>query len=894
LAGDAITKVLFTPVPKNVFSLIFSTWTPDGAIRTVVDSMKITPPDLRSKNSNQAVLFIPSVNGGSWNGAYQIPRPLISDDPIITYTATGLPPGLVLDPATGKISGALTISGSWIVKTGALFKITIAPAPAVLAPGNTHRTSGTVGASFTYIPSPPCPVGNTPSYSATGLPLGLEFDAATGRVSGTPTETGTGTVKISSILTITITDKGSTIAPAPTNGAASSPIATISGTTGADFEYTIPRTNNPTTGYFATGLPPGLDLDTSSGVVRGKPKAKGTWNVTIGTVTNIVIAPAAATPASVCTDKTSGTVGVSFIYIPKPPVGNPPSYTAAALPAGLVLDATTGEISGTPTAAGTGTVRIDSIYKITAEPAISAATPAPTKPATSSPITTIYGTTNISFQYPIPHWEHLSPGYYATGIPSGLNLDNTSGIISGTPTEAGSWTVAVGNSNAIINTLNITITDPDTPPPISFTEEPSDANCPLGGSAEFTATTNLQSVTYQWEVSSDSGKTWDEVSNGPDKETSDDPHHFAIYSGATTQQLSIAGATQKMNLNRYRCTVTEKESLPIVLYNNPKHPTYALFLAMTYEILKAQQKHLIPSPFPSDLEKKAQKKAEGAAEAKAITLHDIKLADVIAAQNDANNYTVEDSVRPADHAYKAYKNPPAPDNTSVLSLPNSDALKEQPLLHWIQQRGEHIELSLRSFDTLLYFVAKEDQCIGEFTKIFDNIQIPEKSPAEIKYHYNARLRFPTVEEPPFLHVTLTKIIEKGSAEGVKKELPSNIPDDILPPNYCLDVSISPDPTHGALVELALNDGAKVVEQFRARATLRLSGYKPTYHLPGLSHPLFGKTADYVVGDFDKDDLKSDIIPSMANQTEFTLLSYLFSQASIDSSKLPIQQLIEVR
>ena len=37
-----------------------------------------------------------------------------------------------------------------------------------------------------------------------------------------------------------------------------------------------------------------------------------------------------------------------------------------------------------------------------------------------------------------------------------------------------------------------------------------------------------------------------------------------------------------------------------------------------------------------------------------------------------------------------------------------------------------------------------------------------------------------------------------------------------------------------------------------------------------------------------------LTPSVPNQTEFTLLSYLFTQASIDSTKLPVSQFIQVR
>ncbi|HLF51648.1 choice-of-anchor D domain-containing protein [Flavobacterium sp.] len=55
---------------------------------------------------------------------------------------------------------------------------------------------------------------------------------------------------------------------------------TASGTTGTAFTYTIVATNTPTS-FSATGLPAGLSINTSTGVISGTPIAAGTTNVTI-------------------------------------------------------------------------------------------------------------------------------------------------------------------------------------------------------------------------------------------------------------------------------------------------------------------------------------------------------------------------------------------------------------------------------------------------------------------------------------------------------------------------------------------------------------------------------------------------------------------------------------
>jgi probable HAF family extracellular repeat protein len=157
---------------------------------------------------------------------------------------------------------------------------------------------------------------------------------------------------------------------------------------------------------------------------------------------------ASAPPVAISTASVpNGRVGVAYSKALAATGGAPPlrwSVSAGALPAGLALNASTGVISGTPTAAGSSvhfTVKASDSTIPVAKFVMKAftVTIAATADPSSAKVGVPYWTNVAAFKGVAPYHWSIASGT----LPGGLALNATTGAISGTPRAEGKFNVTV-------------------------------------------------------------------------------------------------------------------------------------------------------------------------------------------------------------------------------------------------------------------------------------------------------------------------------------------------------------------------------------------------------------------------------------------------------------------
>jgi hypothetical protein len=381
-----------------------------------------------------------------------------ADNNTLTYTATGLPTGLTIDPASGLISGTIASSAA----SSTPYNVTVTASDdmaaasqsftwtvnfvGVVNPGDQSNVIGdAVSLQITG-----SAVSGSPSYSATGLPPNLSIDINTGLIYGRITTTA----DASSPYTTTVT------ATSGPNSASQTFTWTVAHLALANPGNLINRDGDavslqltataPAPGavvYSATGLPAGLNLNSSTGLISGNVGMSAHGNSPYQTTVT-------ATQGTFSASQTfTWTVTPRVALVNPGPLGNAAGatvslqvqatalaggtlmYNATGLPSGLNISNSTGLISGTISTSAASSMP----YAVTVTANDGSSTSSQTFYWT---VSTLYlaqpaDQTNldgdaVSLGLGAQYYGAGSVMYGATGLPNGLSINTSTGIISGT------------------------------------------------------------------------------------------------------------------------------------------------------------------------------------------------------------------------------------------------------------------------------------------------------------------------------------------------------------------------------------------------------------------------------------------------------------------------------
>ncbi len=405
-----------------------------------------------------------------------------------------LPTGLSLNSSTGAVTGSPTAAGTFSftlqVKDSSPTPQTASATTSILvvAPLKIATTSLAVPQiQKAYSVTLTTSGGMAPyiwSVAAGALPTGLALNSSTGIISGTPTTAGnyafTLRVDDPPSLPQTASQSFSTsILAAAVPLQITSPVTMASGTLGTPYTSAFTATGGTPPYTWAGGPRFGLSMS-SNGVYSGTPNAAGSSTFVLcvndsqgaqfcnGTPESITVLPSTSTTslAITTTNLPSGLVQAPYQGTLIASGGTVPytwSVTSGTLPTLLALLASTGQISGTPSTAGTSNLTFQVRDSAGASASASLPITIASKPSLTMVTTSLPGgTVGAGYSATLQATGGTQPYVWSVTsgqLPAGLSLGASSGSVSGVPTASGtaSFTVEVTDANSLVASLGLTV-----------------------------------------------------------------------------------------------------------------------------------------------------------------------------------------------------------------------------------------------------------------------------------------------------------------------------------------------------------------------------------------------------------------------------------------------------
>jgi len=416
--------------------------------------------------SSSSIAFVQGVSGSFTNTATGYPAPTW------TITSGTLPTGLTLNATTGVISGTPSGSlGTYSITLKATNTVGFATQAVTLtvnaAPSITSASSasGVQGTAFSFTAT--ATGYPAPTWSVIGtLPAGLSLNSTTGAITGTPSVNGVFS------FTLVATGYGSPASQPFTLTINAAPVFTSSAgavfTYGSASSFNVTATGTPAPTFAVTSgsLPTGITL-TSGGLLSGTPTVTGLFSFVI-TATGYGT-PATQTFNLLCVQPPTITNASSTTFVDGSPgsfaftaTGYPTSswsITSGSLPSGVTLSSS-GLLSGTPTVSGSFPFTVQATNGFGTNPTqnftLTVTSAAPT--FTSSTSATFVNGTAGSFA--VTATGAPAPTYSITSgsLPTGLSLNTTTGLITGTPSVTGTFVLGLNATNGVAPDATQTLT----------------------------------------------------------------------------------------------------------------------------------------------------------------------------------------------------------------------------------------------------------------------------------------------------------------------------------------------------------------------------------------------------------------------------------------------------
>jgi hypothetical protein len=282
-------------------------------------------------------------------------------------TGSNLPSGLSLNTNTGEIYGTpVTDIGSYTVAiiasntygyTTQNILILVKEAQPAITVGQSF-----VGSTYSTLSFAVQYTGGVPSsWAATGLPAGTRIDSNSGVISGLTSTSGV------IVVLVTATNTGGSSSQAITlniqsNAPALSPNQLFIISQGVFTTINLSHTGSNPAVWSASGLPTGMNIDSTSGKISGSVSITGNYTVvvtlqspTYGSASGVILISVVAqdnTLMIVAGQKTTVNQGSSLSFIPNA-LGAPNFWSCSSAPSWLAINSSTGELTGTPTSKGT-------------------------------------------------------------------------------------------------------------------------------------------------------------------------------------------------------------------------------------------------------------------------------------------------------------------------------------------------------------------------------------------------------------------------------------------------------------------------------------------------------------------------------------------------------------